>query len=128
MVYNGRMKVIRIAVTGGRTYDNQKVVWDALDATRNAVCATGAAMFLVVGDATGADMLARQWAMENLEIHQWQCFPADWDKHGKSAGPIRNRDMLCSGIHKLCAFPGGAGTADMVRICKNVGIHIKEYK
>ena len=122
------MKYIRIAVTGGRDYHNQKVVYDALNATQAAVDAVGAKMFLVVGDATGADALARQWASENLPREDWKCFPADWDRYGKRAGPIRNRDMLISGIHKLCAFPGGDGTADMTRICKNVGIHTKEYK
>jgi YspA, cpYpsA-related SLOG family len=127
------MKVIRIAVTGGRDYQNQKVVYDALNANKRAVEAAGAKMFLVVGDATGADALARQWASENLLKEDWKEFKADWEKARKNgnvkmAGPVRNRDMLISGIHKLCAFPGGNGTADMTRICRNVGIHIKEYK
>lgn len=85
-------------------------------------------MFLVVGCARGADAFARLWAIAKLPANDWTIFKADWDKHGNSAGPIRNRAMLISGIDKLCGFPGGVGTADMVRICKNVGIWVVEYK
>ena len=41
-------------------------------------------------------------------------FPADWARHGNSAGPIRNGQMLAAGKPELVvAFPGG-GTADIV--------------
>jgi len=122
-------KYLRIAVTGGRDYTDSQVVFDALDATRTNVEAVGAKMFLVVGDATGADCLARLWAKElflNGEIG-YQCFAADWDRFGNSAGPRRNRDMLISGIDKLCSFPGGKGTADMIKICRDAGVYVVEY-
>ena len=46
---------------------------------------------IVSGGARGADALAKRYAKErNLEYVE---FPADWDKHGKSAGYIRNEEM-----------------------------------
>jgi hypothetical protein len=39
-----------------------------------------------------------------------QAYPADWGKHGKSAGPIRNRFMLdAAKPERLYAFPAQAG-------------------
>ena len=51
-------------------------------------------------------------------------FPADWDAHGKAAGPMRNAAMLEAAREEaqqtgqpllVAAFPGNTGTADMVR-------------
>jgi hypothetical protein len=123
-----KKEYLRIAVTGGRDYPNKDLIFKVLD-KQKLICETvGCKMFLVVGDATGADAYARLWAFEHLPTEDWQMFEADWTRWGKSAGHRRNRDMLISGIDKLCAFPGGNGTADMTRICRNVGIFVKEYK
>ena len=48
--------------------------------------------------------------------------PADWTKHGKAAGPIRNQKMLDECPDLVVAFPGGKGTADMVRRAMKAGI------
>lgn len=41
--------------------------------------------------ARGADSLAHNFAVQNnMEVH---CFPADWNKYGKAAGMIRNKQM-----------------------------------
>ncbi len=46
---------------------------------------------VVSGKARGADSLGERWAKENnIKISE---FPADWDKFGKSAGYIRNKEM-----------------------------------
>ena len=40
---------------------------------------------------------------------------AQWTKYGKSAGPIRNAEMLRFGKPQLVvAFPGGDGTENMI--------------
>lgn len=48
--------------------------------------------FVISGGAKGADMWARNWARELHYSHY--DMPADWDKYGKAAGPIRNQQML----------------------------------
>jgi acyl-CoA synthetase (NDP forming) len=59
--------------------------------------------------------------------HHVTSFPANWKKHGKSAGPIRNQLMLDVGKPDLViAFPGGSGTADMIRRARKAGVPVKE--
>jgi hypothetical protein len=54
-------------------------------------------------------------------------FPADWDTHGRAAGPIRNQRMLDVGKPDfVIAFPGGHGTANMVRKAKAAGVQVLE--
>jgi len=46
----------------------------------------------ICGTAKGADTIGKKWALERgYEVIE---FPADWDKHGKAAGPIRNEEMV----------------------------------
>lgn len=46
---------------------------------------------VVDGGAEGVDRLGAFWAQDNkIKICM---FPADWKKHGKAAGPIRNEQM-----------------------------------
>lgn len=47
---------------------------------------------LIHGDARGIDRMS-EGATEGLD-RRVERFPADWDTHGKSAGPIRNAQML----------------------------------
>lgn len=74
---------------------------------------------VVVGGARGIDTLAEDWALSRERPHT--VFPAAWKRLGKKAGPIRNAEMLDflkrtteSASRAVLAFPGGAGTADMV--------------
>jgi predicted Rossmann-fold nucleotide-binding protein len=54
-------------------------------------------------------------------------FPANWPKHGKGAGFIRNQQMLNEGKPDLMiAFPGGKGTADMIEKAIKAGIKVIE--
>ncbi len=54
-------------------------------------------------------------------------FHAEWMKYGKAAGPIRNARMLAEGKPDLVvAFPGGRGTADMLRRVREAGIEVIE--
>jgi hypothetical protein len=47
-------------------------------------------------------------------VRDWP-FPADWGAHGKAAGHIRNTQMLVEARPALVvAFPGGAGTRNMI--------------
>ncbi len=99
----------KILVTGGRDYTDEKFIFETLDRLHrkhNFTC-------LIHGDAQGVDKISERWAINNdvpVESH-----PANWELHGKSAGPIRNSEMLKSNPTMLIAFPGGKGTADMVK-------------
>lgn len=53
-------------------------------------------------------------------------YPADWERYGKRAGPIRNRKMLDQGPDLVVAFGGDKGTADCVREARRRGIAVRE--
>lgn len=109
---------MRVLVCGGRDYSDQRTLFRALDKlmTKRQV------VTLIHGAAPGADSLAGQWA-EARGIEQIAC-PAEWEKHGKRAGPLRNAHMLTLKPDGLVAFPGGRGTADMVMQAINAGLNV----
>lgn len=112
----------RVIVCGGRDYSNEDSIWHFLTYLhRKAPIA-----LLIHGGATGADAIASQWAIQH-RVRQLP-FPADWKKHGKSAGPIRNQAMIDEGKPDMViAFPGGKGTADMKRRAQAAGIELHDY-
>ena len=80
---------------------------------------------VVQGGAKGADFLAKGWAYSM----GFPCeeYPANWKQYGKAAGSIRNQQMLDEGKSDIVvAFPGGSGTADMVRRAKKAGVEVIE--
>lgn len=113
-----RVKARRVVVTGGRDYANEAAV--------DAVLSLEPIAELAAGDATGADALALAWARK----HGIRAFTyvADWKKHGRRAGPIRNREML-DDFKPDCviAFEGGRGTADCIRAAKERGITVYDF-
>jgi predicted Rossmann-fold nucleotide-binding protein len=109
---------MRLIVCGGRAYADRDRVFAALDRVHGKRTITT----LIHGDAPGADRLADEWA-------QWHAvrrepYPADWDKFGKVAGPERNQRMIDAGADGVVAFPGGTGTADLVRRAERAGISV----
>lgn len=108
---------MRVLVCGGRDYAYYTTVASVLREIKPTV--------IIHGGARGADYLASVWAVtHNIPEHP---YPADWNKHGKAAGPIRNQQMLDEGQPDLViAFPGGRGTADMVKRAKKAGITVRE--
>jgi hypothetical protein len=112
---------MRVLVCGGRNYDDAQKVSEVLDGIHREQPITE----LIQGAARGADSLACSWAMRNgIRIRS---FPADWRSNGKSAGPIRNQQMLDEGVPELAVVaPGGNGTADMKRRLKVFGIRMIE--
>ena len=82
---------------------------------------------LIHGGASGADTCAGHWAAAmKVNVH---VFPADWNKYGKIAGVIRNREMLIHGNPSIVvAFPGGKGTRNMIDQARKAGVEVLEYK
>lgn len=113
---------MRLIVCGGRNYNDAETISMALHAVRTL---RGPIAALIHGDARGVDTIAGKWAREN-GIEEVP-FPADWIAHGNSAGPIRNQKMIDEGKpDRVVAFPGGAGTADMVRRARKARIAVWE--
>lgn len=86
---------------------------------------------LAHGGASGADVCGEHWA-RNQEGCAVQVYPAKWSGEGRAAGPIRNQRMLDAelalGLDAVIAFPGGKGTADMVRRARAAGVRVIEAR
>lgn len=110
----------RVLVCGGRDWTDQYIMSLVLDRAR----AQGSVEVVIEGEARGADLMARGWAANRgVTIEP---YPADWDRFGKGAGPIRNAQMLVEGRPDwVCAFDtGGPGTRDMIRQAREAGLPV----
>ena len=112
---------MRVLVCGGRYYADRETLEWALEPFSSPDTV------IIHGDAPGADFMADQWAYaRNIPV---KIFSPDWEKHGRAAGPIRNQAMLDEGKPDLViAFPGGRGTADMVRRARAAGVKVIEVE
>lgn len=109
-----------VLVCGGRAY----LEIDIVDCVLNTLNQTIGISKIIEGGAGGADKLSGKWADDNKIEHITE--NADWSKHGKAAGPIRNKNMLTHSPDLVIAFPGGRGTANMIKQAKEQGIKVIE--
>lgn len=138
MTDTSRSRSLRIGVTGGRDFDSWHLVVHALSQMPEDA-------ILVHGAASGADSLCAEWW--DMQDRRAEPHPADWKapcrptcKNGHrrtrpdgsdycpAEGHYRNQRMLDSGLDLLIAFPGGKGTADMVRRCQGAGVQIIDLR
>lgn len=112
---------MRVLVCGGRNYMDQAHVERTLQNLHERSPITE----IIHGGAFGADTWAMTWG-HSAYVPVW-AYNADWKSHGRAAGPIRNQRMIDEAHPDLVvAFPGGKGTADMVRRAKAAGIKVIE--
>jgi hypothetical protein len=113
---------MRVIVCGGRDC-HEADVFNWLE--QYAAAELGERITMVIhGGASGADTGGLKWAVSEDGCSS-RCFEANWRKHGKAAGPIRNQQMIDEGRpDAVIAFPGGRGTADMVRRAEAAGLRI----
>lgn len=114
---------MRVLVCGGRDFRDCRLMDDVLSEIW-----VPHETILIHGCAKGADSLSEEWIRRQWPVldHEVVRFPADWERHGRSAGPMRNQRMIDEGKPDLVvAFPGGAGTADMVRRAERAGIQVR---
>lgn len=110
---------MRVLVCGGRDYDEKWFLFDVLNALDSV-------SVVIQGGAKGADALAKEWA--NIKGIPCEEFKADWVTYGRAAGPMRNLRMLEDGKPNVVfAFPGGRGTADMIRHARKAGVKVVEF-
>lgn len=112
---------MRILVCGGRDFDDYELLKKTL--TEQAEGQEDP-IIIIHGGAPGADSIADLVAKRKLKWWVW-CCRANWLRHGKAAGVIRNQQMLeNSNPDLVIAFPTkqSKGTWDMVQRAKNANI------
>jgi len=130
----------RIIVSGSRAWPDEHTVWLELAVYLNGQCEKGSTLTVVHGDCpTGADHFAHRWVALPMDDYVdvtvvEERHPADWDRYGKAAGPIRNREMVDAGADLVLAFPlpgpwsRSRGTWDCVGAAEAHGIPVQVVK
>ncbi len=129
---------MRVLVCGGRNFANplpkddplhmkKQHEWIFVMMTLSELLGKKDDLILITGSAKGVVQMAANWA-QNHGIRN-EKYPADWKKHGKAAGPIRNKQMLEEGKPDwVIAFPGGNGTEHMCSIAERAGVKVKRIR
>lgn len=116
---------IRVLVCGGRKYYDRTRLYGELDRIHGMGGPEGYIGVLIHGACQGADLLAESWARDRQVPYLG--LPAKWKREGKAAGYVRNKAMLDLGMPDIVvAFPGGKGTAQMVKIARKADIPVLE--
>ena len=107
---------MKLAIVGSRTfvdYDFFKVHVDEVFSLENIT-------FIVSGGAKGADTMAETYGRKNAI--PFIVFPANWNKYKKSAGPIRNKQVVDE-CDMMIAFlqDGSRGTMNAIQQASKVG-------
>lgn len=113
-----------LLVCGGREYADKVFLYRFLDQLLSDE--EYMITHVIHGDARGADKLAAGWAVSK-GIQPVAC-PALWAVYNARAGLVRNENMLLLKPDCVVAFPGGRGTAHMVRIARAAGVQVIEVQ
>ena len=111
---------MKVAIVGSRRYGKLRQV-------REYVANLPDDTIVVSGGARGVDETAEGAARERgLTVHS---FPADWWRHGRGAGFIRNREIVFA-CDELVAFWDGQsrGTLNSVGLAREAGKHVRVFR
>lgn len=114
-------------LTGSRDWSDRDAIARALNIARAEMSEAGIDAPVLVSGAcpTGADRIAEEaWEGLGLPVER---HPADWGRHGRAAGPIRNQRMVDLGADICLAFllPGSRGTLHCMNAAKKAGIEVR---
>ncbi len=114
---------MKVIIAGGRDLNDYEVCLQGVEHAGFNITE------VVSGHARGADALGERFAKEaGLSL---KLFPADWNKHGRAAGFIRNNAMAAYADALIALWDGSSkGTAHMISQAKKLGlsVHIEYYK
>jgi hypothetical protein len=110
---------MKVVIAGGRDFTNSDAFHDWMGLVPAWLYITE----VVSGGAVGVDALGEQYAGRyNLPL---TVFPADWEKHKRAAGPIRNAQMAEYGDALIAFWDGKSrGTKNMIENMKKRDKHI----
>lgn len=116
----------RLIVAGVRYFDDYPKLSDAINEYIKTY-ADKKSIIIVSGCAEGADKLGERYASEhNLTVER---YPAEWEKYGKAAGPLRNERMAEVADAVIVFWDGESkGTKSMIDCAKQSNIPCKIIK
>ena len=118
--------VFRLIVAGSRDFNNYELLKQKCDTLLSQKRLTHS-IVIISGTARGADRLGERYAAERG--YRVERFPADWERDGIAAGPIRNSQMAAH-ADALVAFWDGhsRGTKDMIERAEKHNLPIRVVK
>lgn len=126
------MTVLRILITGSRTWPKPGWVMEALVDYMTEHLAEGVSFVVVQGEAQGADLQAKAAAKALKEAGwpvRYERHQADWQKHGRRAGFLRNEKMVNLGADVCLAFihNESKGATMCASLAAQKGIPVRRY-
>ena len=118
---------MRIIIAGSRDLTRELHYYIVAKAFSDAIgeWAPREVVEVVTGGARGVDAHGKDLAKKLGIAHRE--FPADWNKHGKAAGPIRNAEMAAYADALVLVWDGSSrGSAHMMAIAMKQSLLIKE--
>lgn len=118
-------KQVRIIVAGSRDFNDSSLLTKTLsDFIAELALSGGVELEIVSGGARGADRLGERFAYAyHIPI---ALFEADWEKHGKRAGYLRNEEMAKYGTHLVAFWDGKSkGTKHMIDLATKNNLIVK---
>lgn len=108
---------MKTIIAGSRHFHEQAVIDQAVEDSGFVITR------VISGAANGVDELGETWARKNGI--RAQRFRANWKKHGRAAGPIRNGKMSRVG-EALIALPcsHSRGTWNMIELARKQGLKV----
>ena len=119
---------VRVLVTGSRNWEDRQMIEEVLGEIRSRYGIIREDVVIVHGGARGADRMAGWIAGQlgmKVEVH-----PADWERHGKRAGFVRNEEMVNSQPDLVVCFmrDASAGTRMTLRLAMKAGIPVEVHE
>ncbi|NLB34902.1 MAG: DUF2493 domain-containing protein [Elusimicrobia bacterium] len=112
-----------LIVAGSRYFNDYYTLEKEIDCFIEELSPVGK-LRIFSGGARGADRMGELYARENFV--PLKIFKADWDTHGRSAGPIRNRKMVENADAAIFFWDGSSrGTADCISCVQKKKLPIK---
>lgn len=116
--------MFKVIIAGTRTFDDYEALKSYADYKLGQIKED---IEIVSGGATGADTLGERYAKEKGYIIKR--FPADWNRYGRRAGPLRNKQMADYADALIVFWDGSSrGTKSMLELAKEQGLKIGIYK
>ena len=122
------MEFFRVIIAGSRTFRDYDLLVSHTDKMLSRV-KRDHNIIVLSGRARGADKLGEQYALSRG--YEIETYPADWEKYGRVAGYLRNKQMAENADALIVFWDGKSrGTAHMINIAKEHGlkISIKRYE
>lgn len=119
---------VRVLVTGSRNWEDRATIERVLTEIKARYGIIREDVVIVHGGARGADRMAG-WIAQQLgmkvEVH-----PADWARHGKRAGYVRNQEMIDTKPDLVLGFmrQNSPGTRMCISLAQRAEIPVEVYE